>query len=184
MGLKHSPNLIVRAALGLRDRPNDAIVVVSEGVGADYLQNAKREHDLGNLLLLPYQPIALLPQLLGSADVLTAFLEPSAGMYSVPSKLLTYLCAGRPVLLAVPAVNLAARTVSGCNLGVVVEPEDIEGYVQAAASLLNDVPAQTRFGMRARRYAEETFDIARIAETFEMICSDAIGTMKARRGRS
>ena len=54
-------------------------------------------------MLLPYQPFGRLSEVLASADVLVALLESDAGAYSVPSKVLTYLAAGRPILGAIPA---------------------------------------------------------------------------------
>ena len=43
--------------------------------------------------------------MLASADVLVALLETDAGAFSVPSKVLTSLSAGRPILAAIPAVQ-------------------------------------------------------------------------------
>ena len=63
------------------------------------------------LMLLPFQPYEVLPEVLASADVLIAILEPDAGVFSVPSKVLSYHCAGRPILAAIPAENLAARII-------------------------------------------------------------------------
>ena len=40
--------------------------------------------------LLPFQPYDSLPDMLGAADVAIALLEPEAGIFSVPSKVLSY----------------------------------------------------------------------------------------------
>ena len=108
LGFKHDPSLLLELARWARD--NDAVVaVVSEGPGADWL--ATHGADEPGLRLLPYQPYERLPEVLASADVLVALLEPDAGSFSVPSKVLTYLCAGRPLLVSVSRDNLAARVV-------------------------------------------------------------------------
>ena len=96
------------------------MLVVSEGPGADWLAEHASPDDA--LRLLPYQPYERLPEVLASADVLVAVLEPDAGAFSVPSKVLTYLCAGRPLLGALPADNLAARVVTQSGGGIVVPP--------------------------------------------------------------
>ncbi len=98
-----------------------------------------------------------------------ALLEPDAGVFSVPSKVLSYLCAARPVLLAVPPENLAARIVSRNNAGRVVEPTDTAGFLAAAGELLGDEDLRGRLGTDARAYAEATFDLERIADEFERI---------------
>lgn len=174
MGLKHNPNLIVRAAQRLSEMTDARIVVISEGLGAEYLARKKAELGLDNLLVLPFQPIRELPEVLAAADVLTAFIEESAGSYSVPSKMLTYLCAGRAVSAAVPASNLVSRMLSEERMGVVVSPSDLDGYARAVSALLADRKLQCEYGARARAYAETHFDIERIAARFEQICGEAV----------
>lgn len=169
LGMKHNPDLLLRLALGFRDREDVAVVVLSEGPGADYLEQKKAEHGLGNLHLMGFQPFASLPSALATADVLLAVLEPGASVFAVPSKVLTYLCAGRPLLLAVPAENLAARIVSTSGTGLVVPPGDAVGFLASAAHLVDDEGVRRRCGSNARAYAEKTFDIEGITTTFERI---------------
>ena len=94
MGLKHNPQLLVDVAKRL---PCE-VAVIGSGSGYDQL----RENALTNLHLLPLQPFEYMPEVLGSGDVLVAVIEREAGEFSVPSKILSYLCAGRPIVLAAP----------------------------------------------------------------------------------
>ena len=55
--------------------------------------------------------------MLASATVLIGILEEDAGVFSVPSKVLSYLCAGRPIVLCAPAENLASRTLLEAEAG-------------------------------------------------------------------
>jgi colanic acid biosynthesis glycosyl transferase WcaI len=170
LGFKHDPALLLELARWARGR--DALVaVVSEGPGADWL--AQREREEPALCLLPYQPYARLPEVLASADVLVAVLEPEAGAFSVPSKILTYLCAGRPLLCSMPAGNLAARVVERSGGGVVVRPGDTPAFLSAAESLLGDPSRRGELGRRARAYAERSFDVDDIAGRFEAIVEEA-----------
>lgn len=173
LGLKHNPGLLLAIAQAHRDDPSVAVVVVSEGLGASWLAERKAEHGLDNLHLLPFQPFDRVPEVLGAADVLLAILEPEAGIYSVPSKVLTYLCAGKPLLVAMPRENLAARTIAHQEAGVVVAPDDLSGFVDAARALIADPARRTRLGGNARAYAERTFDVQRIGARFETILTQA-----------
>ena len=105
LGMKHNPDVLHALA---EDDPTADVVVVSEGLGAERLQALLKARPLDNLHLLPFQPWETLPDVLGAADVLMVLLEASAGAFSVPSKILTCLCAGRPILAAVPEANLGA----------------------------------------------------------------------------
>jgi glycosyltransferase involved in cell wall biosynthesis len=173
LGLKHNPGLLLAVAEAQRANPRVAVVVVSEGIGADWLAQHKRDRGLDNLLLLPFQPFETVPDMLGAADVLLAILEPEAGVYSVPSKVLTYLCAGRPLLSAMPAENLAARIITREQAGAVVSPKDTDGFVAAAQALLDAPDRRAVLGANARRYAERTFDIEPIADRFEAVLQAA-----------
>lgn len=169
LGMKHNPEILKQLAVHFHNNEDVRVVVVSEGLGANWLKEQKDIHKLDNLIVLDFQPYELLPQILATGDSLMAILEPDAGVFSVPSKILTYMCAQRPLLLAMPLENLAARTVANNQLGLVVSPNDINGFAQYAEQLLQDSELRTKFGQNARHYAESSFDIEKIADKFETI---------------
>jgi len=93
LALKHNPRLLI--ALAAKGRAQ--VVVLASGVGMEALHAAKAQEGLENLHLLSLQPFERFAEVLGSADVLLAVIEREAGEFSVPSKVLSYLCAGRPI---------------------------------------------------------------------------------------
>jgi glycosyltransferase involved in cell wall biosynthesis len=167
LGFKHDPSLLLELARWAGDTDDAVVVVVSTGAGAEWL--AREGADAPALRLLPYQAYERLPEVLASADVLVALLEPDAGSFSVPSKVLTYLCAARPLLVSVSEENLAARVVEQSGGGVVVPPQDREALVAAARALYEDPERREELGRRSRAYAEEAFDLPAIADRFEEV---------------
>ncbi|MFZ1416662.1 MAG: glycosyltransferase family 4 protein [Defluviicoccus sp.] len=167
LGLKHNPALLVRVAEHYRSRADIRIVVISEGPGADYIRTKKAELALDNLTVLPYQPFEEMPNVLGAADILVTLLEPDAGVYSVPSKVLSYLCAGRAQAAAIPAENQAAQVISRSGGGLTASPLDTEAFVAAVDRLVRDEGMRRQCGANARAYAEREFDINRLATQFE-----------------
>lgn len=172
LGMKHNPAIILGLALAFRGNPNARVVVVSEGIGADFLAARKAALSLDNLILLPFQPFASMPQVQASADVLIAIMEADAGSFAVPSKVLSYLCAQRPLLLAMPQSNLVASIVSENRCGVVVDSADSDGFVREAMALMDCPEKSAAMGANARRYAEKNFDIERITDRIEKIFND------------
>lgn len=166
LGFKHNPNLLVRLAESFRGREAVVVQVISSGSAANWLAEQASERNLANLRVLPFQPFGEVPSVFGTADVLLAILEPSASEFSVPSKVLAYLCARRPLLLSVPRANLVARTVETIGAGFVVPPDDEQGFIQAAHRLYDDAALRLSQGNAARAYAEKTFDLDSVAETF------------------
>jgi glycosyltransferase involved in cell wall biosynthesis len=175
IGFKHNPRVFEQLSLHFATEQDVKIVVVSEGPGADWLTARKAELGLGNLLLLPYQPYERLPEMLASGDVLLAVLDDDAGAFSVPSKVLTYLAVGRPVLLAVPAANRAAEIVREAEAGRIVGPRDELELVAAARELMADGALRDQLGSNARAYAERRFAIEAIADRFERVLEGALG---------
>ncbi len=120
IALKHNPDLLWALAEHFERDPRVAIVVAGSGVSYEALRARSAAQPKPNLLLLPLQPMEVFPDVLGAADVLVALLENDAGRFSVPSKVLNYLCGGRPVLLSAPAANLSVRLVEEANAGICV----------------------------------------------------------------
>ncbi|MBK8901340.1 MAG: glycosyltransferase family 4 protein [Anaerolineaceae bacterium] len=169
LGMKHNPNLLLELALAFQADENVQVLVISEGLGADWLAEQQIACSLNNLILLPYQPFSDMANVLGAADVLIAILEPDAGVFSVPSKVLSYLCAARPLLLAVPPENLAAKIVAQHEAGLVAAPENTAAFLQAAKQLHHDQALREQLGRNGRVYAETHFNIEKITDQFETI---------------
>jgi colanic acid biosynthesis glycosyl transferase WcaI len=172
LGLKHEPGLLVDLAQAL---PDVSVVVVAEGSGADFVASEAARLALSNVLVLRSQPYALLPQVLATADVLVAILDADGGAYSVPSKVLTYLCAQRPILACVPSDRMTGQIVIESEGGVVVEPGAADEFISAARKLSDDAQLRESLGACAREYAVKTFDIRRVADAFESVFESVVG---------
>ena len=173
LGLKHEPSLLLDVARTFRDRPDVRVIVASEGVGAQSL--ADDPESAGSLEQLPFQPYEDLPDMLATADVLMVLLEADAGGFSVPSKVLTYHCAGRAILGSMPLENLASMNIANTGSGVVVPAGDSDAFVAAAVALADDPERRVAMGEAARSYAERVFDIGSITARFEQILAAAMG---------
>jgi colanic acid biosynthesis glycosyl transferase WcaI len=178
LGLKHDPLLLVDLAESLRSREDTIVVVVSEGVGAELVKDAASKRQLENLRVRPFQPFEIYSQVLGSADILLSIIEPEAGIFSVPSKVLSYFCAGRALVLSVPKENLAARTVMEVGAGVCVDPGDREAFCNAVLGYIDRPDRRLADGRKGRAYAENTFAIEAITDRFEVV----LGLAGAARG--
>ncbi len=173
LGLKHNPQLLASLARAFKDDPEVRVLVVTEGIGADWLAGAKARDGLDNLILLPFQPFSDVPNAIGTGAALVVLLEPDAGVYSVPSKTLAYLCADRPLLGAIPLNNLAAKLITREGAGLVAAPEDDAGFIAAAHRLRADPALRAEMAARGKAYAAHAFDIDRITDQFERLLTEA-----------
>jgi colanic acid biosynthesis glycosyl transferase WcaI len=166
MGFKHNPHLIIELSQRLIQQRDIKIVVVSEGLGASYLKKKKQEKQLSNLLITTFQPFEKFSQVLSAADVFLAVLEGDAGVYSVPSKVLSYLCAGKPIIIAAPANNLASKIVRSSNSGRCIENNNVDELLSTVLEIKQNNELYNVLSKNARGYAEQNFQIEKISKSF------------------
>ncbi|MCX8502106.1 MAG: glycosyltransferase family 4 protein [Alphaproteobacteria bacterium] len=172
LGFKHNPRLLVRVAAALADYPSDppttgvTLVVASEGRGRSLLEAEKQRLGLDCLHLLDYLPQPEFSACLAAAEFCLVQLEADAGSYSVPSKILAYAAAGRSILAAIPAENLAARLVVQNGLGEVVPPDQDEEFCRRVFEWLDQPTLLAQYSDNSRHYANIAFDLPAISERF------------------
>jgi glycosyltransferase involved in cell wall biosynthesis len=171
LGIKHDVSHLLQLAAALKQfRPSALLLVVTSDDAGDALREKARHQRLDDhVVVLPYQPYELLPDVLGSAHVLLALLSGPASKYSVPSKVLSYMCAGKPIVAAIADSNSAAHMLEAEGAGLVTPPSDAEAFAEAVMVLLGDDARRSAMGRAARSYAEHFFEISRIADNFESI---------------
>ncbi|MFF7164680.1 glycosyltransferase family 4 protein [Streptomyces sp. NPDC008086] len=170
IGLKHNPALLVRLAETLREQGERVrLVVVNDGPAVPVIKEAAAARGV-DLTLLPFQPYDRLPEVLGTGDVLVVLLAADAGEFSVPSKTLSYLCAGRPVLGLMPADNLAAKLLRQAGSAVFTPEESSLPDAAAWVREVLDDPARAQMlGKESRALAEREFALEGCASRFEEI---------------
>jgi len=166
LGLKHDLPLFLQLAEQLGSRKDVRVVVVSSGQAADKLKTEAASKRLSNLIVLPFQPYSEVPQVLASASVLIAPLDGSAGKFCVPSKVLSYFCAGRPTVIAIDRENPAAAMIEEAGAGLIVPPGDSIGFINSVLALLDDPDLRSRMGVAARKHAERTFSLDNVVPKF------------------
>jgi glycosyltransferase involved in cell wall biosynthesis len=166
LGMKHRPELLLALARSLETVDGAHLVVIAGGAGADWLRENAQGIRKDLLTLLPFQPYHRLSEVFGASDVLIALLDSDAGSFAVPSKILSYLCAGRAIMLAASRENHAAVVVERADAGVVISPDSTSDIVNAARSLMENSELRAQYATNARAYAERSFNIGRIADRF------------------
>jgi glycosyltransferase involved in cell wall biosynthesis len=116
---------------------------------------------------------------LRAADVLLVNQEPGVSEMCVPSKLLSYYSAARPVIAAVDADGITADDVRDAAAGIVVAPGDPARLLKEAAALARDKQAMREMGDSGRNfiqnnYARET-TIAAISDWLTELAATASG---------
>lgn len=149
-GIAQSLPSVLDAAERLNGRAHFAFV--GEGPVKQSLEQSARDRGLANVHFHPQVPITQIPQILASSD---ALLVPLSGhpLFAdfMPSKLVDFMAAGKPVILA--ASGEPARIVERTQAGVVVAPEDAGALADATLWLAANPAEADAMASRGRDFA-------------------------------
>ena len=171
MGRKQDLMNVVRAAALSRDLGDVVWLLVGQGEERNAIEEAVRRLQLKNIRLLPLQPDGTLAEMYAAADVLLLNQKAAVVDSVIPSKLLTYMAAGRPVLAAVSDKSETARYVERAKCGRIIHSEDPMGLVKAALSFRADGALRERLGANGRPYVLEHFTKDKILQEYELLFS-------------
>ncbi|NNE96346.1 MAG: glycosyltransferase family 4 protein [Acidimicrobiales bacterium] len=173
MGLEHRPDEIAALALMLTANGDIDMVIVAGGPGVDGLRTRPELASHPNIHFIELQPLGSLADVLASADILLGTLDDRASEALVPSKILSYLCAARPVVAMMNPDNPSATLVEDVGAGIAVN--DIHTAASTIRDLLADPDRMRKMGNLGRAYAATTFDPTTVARDF----ADAAGIARS-----
>ncbi len=171
MGKKQDLMNVVRAAELSKDREDVVWLLVGQGEERGALEEAIRQRHLRNIRLLPLQPEDSLAEMYSAADILLLHQKAAVVESVIPSKLLTYMAAGRPVLAAVSDKSETARYVERAKCGRIIHSEDPMALVETALSLRADGALRKKLGSNGRAYVLEHFTKDKILREYELLFS-------------
>ncbi len=172
IGVISGATIVVETADRLRDRKDLLFLFVGEGADKDAVVRRAAELNLDNVRCLPFQPRERLAELQSAADVGLVTLLPGMGRTSVPSKVLGYMAARRPVLASVDADSDTGIEVARHDLGLVTPPADPDALAVAALRLADDPALRGRLGANGRRRVEQHYCRSAALARFERVLRD------------
>ena len=166
LGMKHRPELLIHLADNAEFKKlGGVVVVVSQGQGRELLEKPKNIRE--NIVLKDFLTIPELGQLFADASVLLAVLEPKASNFSVPSKIMSYLSAGKPIVASIDPMNASAKILVENSAGIVVLPDaPIADFGQAVIEIISNKNLQISMSKSSTQYALKNFDGTKAAYFF------------------
>ncbi len=177
IGVISEAPVVAEAAAMLRDRPDILFLFVGEGEAKQAVKERAEALGLTNLRLLPFQPRQRLAEVQRTADVGVVTLQPGRAKTSVPSKVLGYMAAGRPVLAAVDADSDTALQVA--PVGIVTPPSDPAALAAAARRMADDAASRRRWGEAARQAFVKEYARAEVLERYERLLDNLAAGARA-----
>jgi colanic acid biosynthesis glycosyl transferase WcaI len=167
IGPSQGLRMVLDAAEAMRNLPDVRFLFVGDGSARVGLERFAKERGLTNVLFKPFVSGEEYPGLLKEMDVAVSTLTSDNTTPAVPAKLLGYMAAAVPVVLAVHRESDALRIVteSGCGFSAISDdgPGVLSAFrtaydTYAAGRLASAVGSSLpELGARGRRYLEEHF---------------------------
>ncbi len=175
MGWAQDMGTIVKSAALLREKKEILFFFVGDGVEKGKAQAMSREMGLENMLWLPTQPWTVYPEILSASDACLINLCPELRTPVVPSKLLSIMAAGRPVIASLPAESDARIMIADAGCGISVDAGDDKALAAAIGKLVSDRTLGREMGRKGRAYAEANLSRDFCTGQMESVMKKAIG---------
>ncbi|MDK2970882.1 MAG: hypothetical protein PWP23_637 [Candidatus Sumerlaeota bacterium] len=168
MGACHTFAPLFKALPTLNGGDNFDFLFVGSGKKRDELR--EKLGILGkHVRFLPYQERGDLAASLSAPDAHLITLDPRFDGLLVPSKIYGIMAASRPIVFVGSGNNEVASTIREANCGLLVDPEDPAGLLQALRQLAADPEEAAAMGQRGRAHLEAQFEREQATERFRLI---------------
>jgi colanic acid biosynthesis glycosyl transferase WcaI len=173
---------VLEAAGRLQSEEKILFLIVGEGNAKAGLVRKAEEMELTNVRFLPTQPKAMLPDMLGAADISLVTLNRELGRLNVPSKTYSIMASARPVLAAVPQDSEIAGLVGKAQCGVWVLPEDPRALADKIRTLSRQPEYLDRLGSNGRDYVCKHYSRQKLTQRYhDLLCEVFEETRKPRK---
>jgi hypothetical protein len=152
----HSPSnpltTVLDAAVRLKDDPTIKFLFVGGGIGKKEVEQYIAQHQLSNVLSLPYQPLADLRYSLSAGDVHIVSMGDNMVGIIHPCKVYGAMAVARPVLYVGPRPSHIADLLDREDFGRHVSHGDVDRCVEAIKSMQKLSKSERReMGLRGQR---------------------------------
>jgi len=184
MGVKQGLGVILDAAERSRERDDIRYVFVGDGAMRGQLQADARNRRLPNVIFLPILESSEFAEMLAATDIALVTQQRVVSDIVFPSKTVTLLSAGCPVVASVNSGSEVARAVLRSGGGLVVEPECGASLWSAIQGLVAAPSTLSEMRRRARDFAIESWDSQRTLPRMEGQIKRCVADWNARRKSS
>lgn len=183
MGSVQALDVAIEAANLLRDHNEIGFVFFGSGSSKNDLVARAKELGLKNVSFPGSFPSSVMPYFYArSSALLVSLVKDDDLAVILPSKVPTYLAAGRPIIGALSGEG--ARVIIESGGGLIVPQEDpsaLAGAILDLSRMTED--EREKFSTKAREYYEKNFEPERLTKELVAIFSDLIGPMRSRKTR-
>lgn len=155
LGLYYDLENIIQITNEFKDSSEIMFVFIGEGGVKKKMELYVKNHEIPNVLFLPFQPKEKLKYTLNAAHVHLVVNQKGIKGVSVPSKIYGVMAAGKPIIGVLESGSEASLLIENSNCGVVVEPHSYQKIAQIIGSISEmNSDELDQMGLKGRTYLE------------------------------
>lgn len=126
IGWSHDVDVLVEVAKILKEDKDIMFVIIGEGKKKMVIEKMVKEYKLSNVIMLPFQPVDVLPYSLASADIGVVTLDEKVAKVAIPSKTFNLMAVGAPILAIANKETEIHNLISKYENGVCIPKSNVE----------------------------------------------------------
>jgi colanic acid biosynthesis glycosyl transferase WcaI len=174
MGVKQGLDVVLGAATLSHGDESVLFLLVGNGADCERIKQRAAEMQLANVRFLPLLSDAEFRGLLAASSICLVTQQNSVAGIAFPSKVVTYLAAGRPIVASVNRTCEVARVIEESGAGRVVDAEDPGALWLAIEEMHRE--DLSKYAERARAYANLRWSSVRVLGNLERSLTAAAGS--------
>lgn len=172
--------VIIKAAYLLKETKNILFIIVGDGIRKSEAKRLIDKFNLKNVMLLKTVPRNVYPDVLRSSDISLATLNKDLKTPVVPSKILSIMSAGIPVIATMNLDGDAPKLIERAKAGYALPAGDAKGLAEKILELYNNPDLRKKLGKNGREYVEKNLSVQVAADKYEEIFKKVIKEYKRR----
>jgi colanic acid biosynthesis glycosyl transferase WcaI len=174
MGPAQGLETVLDAAALLKSQQGVRFLLVGEGTSFDRLKDLVNQRGLTNVLMMPHQPYAVVPQIYAASDLCLVPLALNTGSDAVPSKVYRIMACARAALVCADHESDLAELIRVAQCGTVVPPGSPEALAGAITEAMRDPSACAAMGAAGRRHVLTHYTRPAISAEYEALVREAV----------
>lgn len=167
MGLWNDMKTIGKAVI--RNPAGVRFMFIGDGIRKNELLNSMDMQMPANVIMLPFQAKENFRKSITACHAAIVSLAAGLEGMAVPSKIYGIMAAGIPVIALVPPESEIAMIVREEACGIVVDPGDVDGFVNAVNTLKTSEDIRKMMGTHGRTAFEQKYTIEKVAQKYKIL---------------
>lgn len=161
-------DVLIEAMGKLRGSKDIRLLIMGEGTEKERLIDLTKRME-ANVTFIGHQSVEVAKACMAKANLGFVSLLPNLYKYSYPSKVMTYLEQGCPILVAAEMNSCLAQDLMDSGSGHAVVNGDVDALCEAISGLANNSESINRMSINALRLSEKAFNRASVLVRWSLL---------------